>query len=242
MEYFREPGNRIQAGFALHAGKLLAHYCSLTATLRPSEKYDATLTVCVLQSLLTNCTELLSAMRANRKAFFREAITDVPHRWGLTRSHITCNTFPTTVTLERVLIHLRNALSHPTGSVGTDLPSSGYTTSGDASGLVSRFRFTDSPWVSRGRVCWTALSKDEGKVRKTVEAFERQHSLKGFLVVERQPDGNFRVTHDGEPFLPVFVIELPLPALVDLAKCLANFLAQPTNEEWDGKSIHQLVA
>jgi hypothetical protein len=30
--------------------------------------------------------------------------------------------------------------------------------------------------------------------------------------------------------------------LIDLAKCLANYLAQPTNEQWDGKSIHQLVA
>ena len=45
---------------------------------------------------------------------FTETITDVPHRWGLTRSFIVRNTFPKEVTLEHVLQHLRNALSHPT--------------------------------------------------------------------------------------------------------------------------------
>jgi len=77
MEYFRQPGNLIQAGFALHAGRLLAQYCSLTTTLRPQAKYDATLVICVLQSLLTNCTELLSDMRAHQKSFFGEIITDI---------------------------------------------------------------------------------------------------------------------------------------------------------------------
>ncbi len=242
MEYFREPGNRIQADFALHAGTLLAQYCSLTATLRPQEKYEATLTVCVLQSLLTNCTELLGAMRRSQKTFFNEVITDVPHPWGLMGSSITQNSFPGDVTLERVLEHVRNALSHPTVSEGTQPFSTGYTTSNDASGLVSAFRFTDSPWVSKGDIFWGALSKNEEKVQKTIDDFERRHMLNGFLEVRRQPDGTFGIAHDGTTFLPVFVIELPLRASIDLAKCLANYLAQPTNEQWDGKLIHQLVA
>ena len=33
MEYFKEPDSRIQAGMALHAGKLLAQYGDLTAHL-----------------------------------------------------------------------------------------------------------------------------------------------------------------------------------------------------------------
>ena len=241
-EYFREPGNRIQAGFALHAGRLLAQYCSLTATLRSQEKYDATLAVCVLQSLLTSCTELLSAMRASQKPFFSEVITDVPHRWGLTRSFITQDTFPTDVTLERVLEHMRNALSHPTSSESTQHVSTGFTTSNDASGLVSAFRFTDSPWISRGDIYWGASSKKQEKVQKTIQDFERRYNLNGFLALRREPDGTFGVEHNGTTFLPVFVIQLPLPALIDLAKCLANYLAQPTNEQWDGQSIHQLVA
>lgn len=60
--------------------------------------------------------------------------------------------------------------------------------------------------------------------------------------LERGFDGVFGIAHHGTTFMPVFVIQLPLPALIDLAKCLANYLAQPTNEQWDGKSIHQLVA
>jgi len=242
MEYFRQPGNLIQSGFALHAGRLLAQYCSLTAGLRSQEKYDATLVVCVLQSLLTNCTELLSAMRASQKPFFSEVITDVPHRWGLTRSFITHDTFPTDVTLERVLEHMRNALSHPTVSEGTQYASTGYTTSNDASGIVSAFRFTDSPWVNKGSIHWGASSKIEEKVQKTVQIFEKRYKLQEFLAVRRAPDGTFGIAHNGTTFLPVFVIQLPLPALIDLTKCLANYLAQPTNVQWDGKSLHQLVA
>lgn len=242
MEYFRESGNRIQAGFALNAGMLLAQYCSLTAKLPSQEKYEATLAVCVLQSLLTNCTELLLAMRNNQKQFFNEVIPDVRPRWGLTSSFITQNSFPVDVTLERVLTHMRNALSHPTVSEVTQLPSTGYTTSDDASELVSAFRFTDSPWVKKGAIYWGALSDTEEKVRKTIDAFEKDYKVPGYLEVLPRPDGNFGIAHDGKQFLPVFGLELPLGAVIDLAKHLANHLAQPTNEQWNGRSIQQLVA
>ena len=72
MEYFKQPGNIIQAGFALRAGKLLAQYSSLTLTLPAHERYDATLAVCVLQSLLTNCTELLKAMKNKQERTLRQ--------------------------------------------------------------------------------------------------------------------------------------------------------------------------
>jgi hypothetical protein len=243
VEYFRESGNRIQAGFALHAGRLLTQYCTLTPALPSDEKYEATLTVCVLQSLLTNCTELLAAMRESQKTFFRTAITDAPHPWGLMRSFVTQNTFPGDATLEGVLEHMRNALSHPTVVEGAELAATGYTTSNDASGLVSAFQFTDSPWVSKGKVFWQALSKSEEKVRDCMEDFERRHKMPtGVLEVRPQLDAKFGIVQDGERYLPVFVIEVPLGALIDLAKCLANYLAQPTNEQWDGHSIHELVA
>lgn len=242
MEYFRQPSHLIQAGFALHAGRLLAQYERLTASFRSEEKYDATLTVCVLQALLTNCAELLSSMRAHQKGVFHEVITDSPHRWGLRRSFITHDTFPVDATLEEVLIHLRNAVSHPAGSENSRFPSTGYTTSNDPSGIVSMFRFTDSPWVNKDDVFWGASSKNEGKVQNTIENFERKYRLNGFLEVLRQPDGKFGIGHDGMMFLPIFVIELPLPAMIDLVKGLANYLAQPTIEQWDGQSIHELVA
>lgn len=241
MEYFRQAGNRIQASFAFHAGTLLAQYCSITATLRPEERYEATLTVCVLQSLLTNCTELLGAMKRSQRMSFNDVITDRPHRSGLTTSFITENTFPGDVTVEGVLEHLRDALSHPTVAEGL-YPGTGYTTSNDPSGLVSAFCFTNSPWIKKGQIFWGALSDKEEQVRQTMERFERHRRVDGYLEVRRQADGKFGILHEGVTFLPVFAIALPLRALIDLTIFVANYLAQPTNEEWDGKAIESLVA
>lgn len=241
MEYFRESGNLIQAGFALNAGKLLTQYGSLAPRLPPHERYDATLAICVLQSLLTNCYELLKATEENQKVFFTETITDVPHRWGLTRSFIVKNTFREKLTLERVIEHLRNSLSHPTISE-TQFPSTGYTTLRDGSGLVSAFRLTDSPWVKNGGIFERALSENQGKVNSTLKKFATDYPQSGPLELRRQPDnGKFEIVHDGEVFLPVYTVELPLPALTALATCLANHLAQPTIEQWDGRTIHPLV-
>jgi hypothetical protein len=72
--------------------------------------------VCVLQSLLTNCTELLSGMRKNQKPFFKDLLSDAPHEWGLRRSFVEQDTFPIDLPLERVLEHLRNAFKSPNGA------------------------------------------------------------------------------------------------------------------------------
>ena len=61
MEYARQFDG-VQAGHALRAGKLLAQYPLLAKGLPPHEQYDATLAVCILQSLLTKCDELLKYM------------------------------------------------------------------------------------------------------------------------------------------------------------------------------------
>ncbi len=81
MEYFRQPENQIQAGFALRWGKLLAQYIDLRNALKPEERYDATLTVCVLQALLTTCSELRKTMENQRKRDFRTVLAGTPDRW-----------------------------------------------------------------------------------------------------------------------------------------------------------------
>lgn len=241
MEYFRDPKNRIQAGFALNAGKLLIQYDALTTNLTPSAKFDATLAICVLQALLTNCAELLKAMKADRRGLFREDIPDIPYQWGIRRSFVKTNTFPDNLTYEKFIEHLRNALSHPTSSEVEHYPSTGYTTLPDGSGVISTFRFIDSPWVDRGRIHSKASSSDEQKVKRTAEEFERRHGVMSLEVV-CNTNGRYEIFRDRQLYLPIFEAELPLVALTELAIGLANHLAQPAVENWDGETVHRLVA
>lgn len=230
MEYIREPDDKIQADFALNAGKLLAQYGVLTANLKPTEKYDATLTVCALQALLTNCTELMNTRNRQQREFWTDAIPVIPRHWGIKLSFVVENTFPSDLTYGDFVTHLRNALSHPTSpDKAPNHPTTGYTTLPDGSGIISRFCFTDSPWVDRGRVHSKASSTKEENVIKTVDDFEKQHRPGIGLEVRRNPRGKYEVFRDNQIYLPVFKAELPLAALTEMAIDLANFLAQPVS-------------
>ena len=241
-EYFRESNNRIQAGFALNTGKLLVQYRSLTANLQPAQKYEATLTICALQALLTNCTELMGAMKRHQPGFWTDPITDIPGHWGIRRSFVVSNTFPDELTYGDFITHLRNALSHPTSpDRAPQHPTTGYTTRPDGSGVITRFCFTDSPWVDRGCIHSKASSSAEGKVKQTLKSFQKRHRGADEIKVENI-QGKYQICRSNQTYLPVFVAELPLNALTDLAIELANHLSQPIEESWDGKTIQQLVA
>lgn len=106
--------------------------------------------------------------------------------------------------------------------------------------MVSKFRFTDSPWVDKGQVMRRACDDDRAKVEAFAEHFELQQGRHGLEV--RAVHGVYRIYREGRPYLPVFVLELPLDAMVELALNLSNYLAQPANDEWDGRDVIQLVA
>ncbi len=244
MEYFRDEKNRIQAGFALNAGKLLFQYRNTLPQLHPDQRYEATLAVCVLQSLLTNCSELLEAMGRDRrqKDLWDAVIPDVPNRWGLKRSFIKQNTFPCELTYAIFVSHLRNALSHPTSTEKKqNLPSTGYTTINNGSNVITAFLFTDSPWVDRGDLVSRFLSNDATKVEESLKVFKRKNR-DDTLRVDRLEGGKFTVFSGDQPYYPVFEAEIPLSSLMEIALELSNYLAQPVQDQWNGKQISQLVA
>jgi hypothetical protein len=78
-------------------------------------------------------------------------------------------------------------------------------------------------------------------VKRTAEEFERSQGVIGLEVV-RNSDGSYEIFRDRQIYLPIFEAELLLAALIELAIGLANHLAQPTVENWDGKTVHRLVA
>jgi hypothetical protein len=241
VEYFRQPNNKIQAGFALNAGNLLVQYQKMAGSLPEASRYEATLVICVFQSLLTNCSELLASMGNDLKDVWKESLPDIPNRWGLKRKFVTINTFPGPLTYEGFIEHLRNAVSHPTTpDKEPKLPSTGYTTIPSSSGTIEAFRFTDSPWVDRGRDQSRYVSTCQAKVACVLDKFNRKYGC--HLEASRNAMGRYQAMQDGQPYRPLFVAEIPLDGLTRIALQLANFLAQPTQEHWDGRTVRQLVA
>lgn len=240
MEYFRDPDNRMQAGFALNAGRLLKQYLDLSLKKNPDERYDATITICVLQALLTNCAELLKAMKGDQKKTWGENVTDIPYRWGIKHHFIVDYTFKPNLTYSKFLTHLRNSLSHPT-STDKDFPykATGYTTLRDGSGIISKFRFIDSPWVDRGQFISRASSTTESEVIDLIKFFPGRKTLG--LEVKRSGNGRYEVYKENQIYYPFFEVEITLSDLVNLAIELANFLAQPVRKDWDGKTIEHII-
>ncbi|MDA7087078.1 hypothetical protein PH586_11845 [Pseudomonas sp. SA3-5] len=240
MEYFRERDNRIQADFALHAGKLLVQYCEISSGSKLECKYDATLTICIFQSILTNCDELLMAMSRAQKRIWDEEIVDIPNRWGIKRNFIVKNTFIENKTYRNFLTHLRNALSHPTSpDRSPHYESSGYTTLSDSSGVISKFLFIDSPWVRRGKLKRDVSSEIEMDVKEALGKLPEK--MKSILRVAKSQNGNYEIYRKDRVYYPAFKAEITLPDLVNAVLELANFLAQPVRDDWDGRTVSRLI-
>jgi hypothetical protein len=109
------------------------------------------------------------------------------------------------------------------------------------SGIISRFLFTDSPWVYRGEIGSWVCSRNKERVTENASHFERKYTPIG-LTVRHDARGRFQIFRDNEIFLPIFSAELTIQALRSFAIELSNFLAQPTRDDWDGKTIQRLVA
>jgi len=225
----------------LHAGKLLAQYDSLVKHQR--ENYEATLLVCTLQSLLTICKELIDATKEHRKELWSATVYDFPGWLGMSRRFVKRDTFcPCELTYDRFIEHLRNAVSHPTSSEKRPFhPSTGYTTVPDYSGTISRFLFIDSPWVHRGEADSRACSSNEERVKDFAGRFQTKYPSVG-ITVRRESQGKYQIYKDEKVYIPVFEIEFSIVSLRSLMIELANYLAQPTIDHWDGKTIQRLVA
>lgn len=133
--YNETPDKRIRADFALRIGKLFSGYEKKLASLEVEEQFDATLTLVLLQSLLTTCSELM-----NKKPYddyFDRQLVQVPALWGLRSDMVVRNTFPEKPTYKLVIDRMRNALSHPAyGDVGHKYPVSGFKNINDSDGNI----------------------------------------------------------------------------------------------------------
>lgn len=113
MQYFRTDDGQIQADLARRLGIVLKQY---HLQIISSEKYEVSLSLSILQTLLTNCVELLNNLKTRDEQsnpLYQYPID--PIKWGFNENNIIVNTFnQMQLTAEKVIRHIRNALSHPT--------------------------------------------------------------------------------------------------------------------------------
>jgi hypothetical protein len=239
MEYFRDLKNQIQANIAYRLGMIANQYRTLS--LPAKEDFSVTLDVCILQNLLTTCTELLMSMKANeRRANYLTADIGMGLAWGLRPEMIAINTFDGRLTGEVVLRRLRNALSHPTAlDVDAEFPTSGYTTIPDGSGTICRYCFVNSPDTKPGRPRTFSTEKE---AERRLERERGDGDMPKDVGVINYGADKFCFGRGDKPFARIFKIYLTSDDIHKLVIGLSNHLAQPIQEDWDGFTVATLVA
>jgi hypothetical protein len=237
MEYWRTDDNQILADFAYRAGIILCQYEKLI--LRNEKKFESTLYIIALQSLLTQCQELYRAMKKadQKKEFLCRLLSEEPELWGLSKGLIKIDSFGKgPITYDTIITYIRNALSHPTAlDLNSEFPSTGYTTIKDKSRIVKEFCFVNSPDTKNNRIkefpnresAKKAIAELQGVI-PDVSIKEKHDKKRTFYQLEK----------DGKPFARIFRIDIPVPVVRDFVLGLSTYLAQPVQKNWDGRTVN----
>lgn len=227
MEYFRTEDGQIQADLARRLGIVLKQYHQINVI----EKYEVSLCLSILQSLLTNCVELLNGLKSSdtrNNPLCKYPIDSL--EWGFDMENIKFNSFyQPNITVEKVIRHIRNALSHPT-KLDLTLPkkTTGYTTN-KISNLIEKIIFVSSPDLNgRGNSKTYALEEDAKTNMKTAGNFPSEVEV-GLL-----SDGGFGYQKDSQPFNRIFEIEFSPANLLIFTYSLSSYLSHPLTSDWDG--------
>jgi len=240
MEYYQDPHHRIQADIALRIGKIALQYDVMPRP--PQEDFSVTLHLCILQNLLTNCVELFDAMsRPAQRELGLCALHEKDAPWGLAEIKIVRNTFEEKLTAAQILRHIRNAMSHPTGTdLTSPFSSTGYNSIPDGSGSISSIVFSSSPDTKRNRHrTWAKPEQAKAHLARIRGSNEKSFP---HIMAEQSADGAYGLFRHGEPFAREFVAILSTTQIRSLVLGLSNLLAQPADEHFDGRSFRQLVA
>lgn len=235
MEYERTEDGQIQAEFSRRAGQILLQYEQLSADLPASERYEATLAVSLLQSLLTSCQELIRTRRSKALgAVVDRLMLDEPALMGLEADCI-LQSWPSRrgLTYREVFECLRNALSHPGPQGNSRYARTGFTTEHAGSASVSAYVFTESSWInSKGSSLLARYSPracDEASrlaLEAAVRSWASNHAVEGVLIAQNG-EGHWRAYLGNELFVPVLQLRLGVQQLRTLTLILSDYLAEP---------------
>ncbi|MDP3667804.1 MAG: hypothetical protein Q8R50_14065 [Sediminibacterium sp.] len=238
MEYFRTDDGQIQADYARRLGIILKQYHE---QIIATEKYEVSLSLSILQSLLTNCIELLNNLKSGdkKKNPFHEYPIDSAV-WGFDDNSIKHNTFfQPELTAEKIVRHIRNALSHPTKiDIKSLHKTTGYITKGNTT-LIETIIFVSSPDLNGRGNPKPYRTKEEAESTIT-----RDRNFPDNVQVIQLANGHFGYGLNGEAFHRIFEIELTPDKLCTLTYSLSSYLSHPLIKSWDGKTflIEKLAA
>lgn len=235
MEYIQTSDGQIQADFARRVGQVLLHYEAGAALEKPQDSYEATLTICLLQALLTNCMELIKHGANNDgtglKKIASRSLEEAPALFGLNLQCIAVQ-WPSDRPLRyrEIFECLRNAVSHPLPQKAEGLPTTGYTTWKSPSGMIEGFQFTQSPWVnSRGSDVKNVYEVSNDKLAKLDEVMRTWGSNYGTsgLTIRQHKPGLNRIFHGENLFIPCLQLNISTVQLRTLTLNLSERLAEP---------------
>jgi hypothetical protein len=243
MKYFEDEKNRIQADMAYRVGMIQMQYQSLHVS--QGAKFEDTLNLCLLQNLLTNCHELMSSMaRENGEELGLKVPLSTMATWGIDAIEIQNDSFEGDLTVEVFLNHLRNAMSHPTGTkIDANFPSSGYNSIADSIGQIGAIGFCNSPdteanlprnWSNQQHAAQYLLSGQRSKY-----PWKR---IPQDVKIEPLSSTEFGMFRLGYPYARIFLAVLNRKQLHMLVYSLSNLLAQPVRDCWDGRSVIKIIA
>lgn len=244
MEYERTEDGQIQAAFAQRAGQLLVQYDHLRKQLPPDQQFEATLSISLLQSMLTMCHELLKNRHPRNPSNSLEDLLSMAKRTldaeptllGLTKECVV-ERWPSAkgVTYRDVVECIRNALSHPLPQQPGSLPRTGFTTELSSSGQVTAYVFTQSEWVESSgsrlkSVYIPKAGKDVGleAMKKKVELWASNNRVDGIDYVLE--NGFWKVVLNGAQFIPVCRIRLGVAQLRVFTADLSDYLSEPVRQ------------
>jgi hypothetical protein len=245
MEYERTEDAQIQADLAGRAGQILLQYERCNEGHPPNQQYEATLAIALLQTMLTQCQELLKKYRKPGKAplgleelvaMANRGFDEPPPLLGLTQACILERWASEKPAVYRDLIEcIRNALSHPHPQTCEGLPRTGYTTQMGSSGSIEAFVFTQSPWVGpSGELLpkYRPSRNDKKKQEEVVadlEKWAKNANVTNLSLVDTK-DG-YRPSWNGKPFVPVMRVRLDVAQLRLFVLALSDYLSEPLRQQ-----------
>lgn len=200
MQFIRD------ADFADRIKEISVGYMAFAEFLPPDKQYEATLHLCLCQSLLTYCKEnTMSSL--NRR--HREVLSAGEARWGVSTDMIKNNSFVGYEnTIGSIVVSLRNAVSHPTPLFLEDkYCSTGFKTLSDERGKITSVAFVHSPDVYNDR---PRNLRSEGEACRVLNerGFPHEAAIHNRMICVPNKQGDY------EPYVRYFRMDIPIADMV----------------------------